>query len=88
MNFKKIYLFLISAMIVTVMSTACGIIGGGETYKIGLLSPQTGPIAVYAPGFEDSANVAIAELNENEDGSLPNGQIINIQYLQFEVLNE
>ena len=68
MNFKKIYLFLISAMILTAMSTACGIIGGGKTYKIGLLSPQTGPIAVYAPGFEDSANVAIAELNENEDG--------------------
>ena len=70
MNFKKVYLFLISAMIVTVMSTACGIIGGGKTYKIGLLSPQTGPIAVYAPGFEDSANVAIAELNENEDGDV------------------
>lgn len=33
------------------------------TYKIGLLNPATGPIAVYAPGFEDAANVAISELN-------------------------
>jgi branched-chain amino acid transport system substrate-binding protein len=33
------------------------------TIKIGLLSPITGPIAVYAPGFSDAANVAIAELN-------------------------
>jgi branched-chain amino acid transport system substrate-binding protein len=33
------------------------------TVKIGLLSPQTGPIAVYAPGFEDAGKVAIAELN-------------------------
>jgi branched-chain amino acid transport system substrate-binding protein len=33
------------------------------TVKIGLLSPITGPIAVYAPGFEDAANVAITELN-------------------------
>ncbi len=31
--------------------------------KIGLLSPQTGPIAVYAAGFEDAAAVAIDQLN-------------------------
>jgi branched-chain amino acid transport system substrate-binding protein len=35
-----------------------------NTVKIGLLSPQTGPIAVYADGFEDAAAVAIAQLNE------------------------
>jgi len=35
------------------------------TIKIGLLSPITGPIAVYAPGFADSADVAISELNAN-----------------------
>ena len=35
------------------------------TVKIGLLSPITGPIAVYAPGFADSADVAISELNAN-----------------------
>ena len=38
-----------------------------ETIKIGLLNPITGPIDVYAPGFEDAAEVAIAELNEIYD---------------------
>ena len=37
--------------------------GGSEAVKIGLLSPQTGPIAQYAPGFEDAGAVAISELN-------------------------
>ena len=64
MNYKNLFL-LISLSVLT----ACGI-GGGKTYKIGLLSPQTGPIAVYAPGFQDAANVAIAELNDNEDGNV------------------
>jgi len=36
---------------------------GSGKIKIGLLSPQTGPIAVYADGFEDAAAVAIAKLN-------------------------
>ena len=48
-----------------------GIIGCSSeptTVKIGLLSPQTGPIAQYAPGFEDAANIAITELNETHDG--------------------
>ena len=45
-------------------------LGGGwsdtrTTIKIGLLSPITGPIAVYAPGFADSAYVAISQLNAN-----------------------
>ncbi|MDP6667630.1 MAG: ABC transporter substrate-binding protein, partial [Dehalococcoidia bacterium] len=39
----------------------------GTHVKIGLLSPQTGPIAVYAPGFEDAADVAIAQLNASQD---------------------
>ncbi|HJN54875.1 MAG TPA: hypothetical protein QF646_00640, partial [Candidatus Poseidoniales archaeon] len=30
-----------------------------NTTKIGLLSPQTGPIAAYASGFESAAAVAI-----------------------------
>jgi len=56
-------------LIASSLVISCGIVGGGTTtVKIGLLSPQTGPIAVYAPGFEDSANVAISKLNEdNED---------------------
>ena len=60
---------LISLSALALALTACGI-GGGKSYKIGLLSPQTGPIAVYAPGFQDAANVAIAELNDNEDGDV------------------
>lgn len=70
MNFKTIYLIVMSLAIFAMASTACGVIGGGGTYKIGLLSPQTGPLGVYAPGFEDAANVAIAELNDNEDGNV------------------
>ena len=68
MNYKNLFL-LISLSALALALTACGI-GGGKTYKIGLLSPQTGPIAVYAPGFQDAANVAIAELNDNEDGDV------------------
>jgi len=45
---------------------ACG--GEATTVKIGLLSPQTGPIAQYAPGFEDAAKIAIAELNTTHEG--------------------
>jgi branched-chain amino acid transport system substrate-binding protein len=67
-NYKNLFL-LISLSALALALTACGI-GGGKTYKIGLLSPQTGPIAVYAPGFQDAANVAIAELNDNEDGNV------------------
>ena len=35
----------------------------GEVVKIGLLSPQTGPIAVYSSGFEIAAGIAIDALN-------------------------
>ena len=51
-----------------VFTVGCGVLGGSETVKIGLLSPQTGPIAQYAPGFEDAGKVAIAELNEQYEG--------------------
>ena len=55
---SKIYL-LMMALVASFLLASCGIVGGGTTtVKIGLLSPQTGPIAVYAPGFEDAANVA------------------------------
>ena len=49
-------------------SVAIGCAGGSEAVKIGLLSPQTGPIAQYAPGFEDAADIAISELNETHEG--------------------
>jgi branched-chain amino acid transport system substrate-binding protein len=65
-SINKIWLILI-ALVASSLAASCGIVGGTTTVKIGLLSPQTGPIAVYAPGFEDAANVAISELNEGQD---------------------
>ena len=50
---NKFCLLLISVML-AVFTVGCGVLGGSETVKIGLLSPQTGPIAQYAPGFEDA----------------------------------
>ncbi|MBO04753.1 MAG: hypothetical protein CL731_07045 [Chloroflexi bacterium] len=64
---NKFCLLLISVML-AVFTIGCGVLGGSETVKIGLLSPQTGPIAQYAPGFEDAGKVAIAELNAQYDG--------------------
>ena len=64
---NKFCLLLIS-VILAVFTIGCGVLGGSETVKIGLLSPQTGPIAQYAPGFEDAGKVAIAELNAQYDG--------------------
>ena len=55
-------------LIVASLVAACG--GGDDVVKIGLLSPQTGPIANYAPGFEDAANVAITALNDSQKLSL------------------
>jgi len=60
-------LLLISVILAT-FAVGCGVFGGSETVKIGLLSPQTGPIAQYAPGFEDAGKVAISELNATHDG--------------------
>ena len=34
-----------------------------RTFKIGLLSPETGPIAQFAPGFADAADIAVIEIN-------------------------
>ena len=64
---NKFCLLLISVML-AVFTIGCGVLGGSETVKIGLLSPQTGPIAQYAPGFEDAGKVAITELNEQYEG--------------------
>ena len=64
---NKFCLLLISVML-AVFTIGCGVLGGSETVKIGLLSPQTGPIAQYAPGFEDAGKVAIAELNAQYEG--------------------
>jgi branched-chain amino acid transport system substrate-binding protein len=42
--------------------------GGTSSVKIGMLSPQTGPIAQFAPGFDAAGKVALAELNEAHEG--------------------
>ena len=39
-----------------------------RTFKIGLLSPETGPIAQYAPGFADAAAIAMEEINASYAG--------------------
>ncbi len=44
---------LLSSIVFSVLVVGCA--GSSETVKIGLLAPQTGPIAQYAPGFEDAA---------------------------------
>ncbi|MQG07965.1 MAG: hypothetical protein FI721_02450 [SAR202 cluster bacterium] len=66
MNISKRLLGLMALTVMVVSMIGC--IGGSETVKIGMLSPQTGPIAQYAPGFEDAAKIAIADLNAAHEG--------------------
>ena len=66
MKRTNMLVLLLSSVILSAMAVGC--IGSSETVKIGLLAPQTGPIAQYAPGFEDAAKVAISELNETHEG--------------------
>jgi len=66
---------LLLSMLVLALLVACG--SGSQTVQIGLLSPQTGPIAQYAPGFEDAGKVAIAELNATHEGDFVFELIVN-----------
>ena len=66
LNIKRFVGFASLSTLLLLGMMACG--GESETVKIGLLSPQTGPIAQYAPGFEDAGKVAIAELNATHEG--------------------
>ena len=66
MKRTNMLVLLLSSVILSAMAVGC--IGSSETVKIGLLAPQTGPIAQYAPGFEDAAKVAISELNATHEG--------------------
>ncbi|MDG1839211.1 MAG: ABC transporter substrate-binding protein [Dehalococcoidia bacterium] len=68
MRLMNKFCLLLTSVILAAFALGCGVLGGSETVKIGLLSPQTGPIAQYAPGFEDAGRVAIAELNAEHDG--------------------
>ena len=69
MKFTKPFVFLLIAMVgFASLAVACSGSDDMEVAKIGLMSPQTGPIAQYAPGFETAGDVAVAELNaDNED---------------------
>ena len=42
--------------------------GDVRVFKIGLLSPETGPIAQFAPGFADAAAIALTEINADYPG--------------------
>ena len=66
MRFTKTLVLGIFAILFSSLVIGCTV--GSEAVKIGLLSPQTGPIAQYAPGFEDAAEIAISELNETHKG--------------------
>ena len=68
MRLMNKFCLLLTSVMLAAFALGCGVLGGSETVKIGLLSPQTGPIAQYAPGFEDAGRVAIAELNAEHDG--------------------
>ena len=61
MKLSRTIVLLLVASALAFLSVACS--SESQTVQIGLLSPQTGPIAQYAPGFEDAGNVAISELN-------------------------
>ena len=66
MKRSKAFVWILAATVLASLAVSCG--SESQTVKIGLLSPQTGPIAQYAPGFEDAGNVAIAELNKIHEG--------------------
>ena len=59
------------------MLASCG--GNSDTIKIGLSGPTTGPAATYGIAVENSAKLAIKEINES--GFLKNG-------LKFELLSK
>lgn len=60
MKLSRMFALLFSTVVLASVAVACG---GATTIKIGMLNPQTGPIAQFAPGFDASGKAAIAELN-------------------------
>ena len=65
MKLSNMFVLVLSTVVLVCLTVACG---GASTVKIGMLSPQTGPIAQFAPGFDSAGKVALAELNETHDG--------------------
>ena len=67
MKSTRTFTVLLAVMVLSLV-LACSGDDEEKDIKIGLLSPQTGPISQFSPGFEAAADVAIEELNaENED---------------------
>tara|TARA_B100000315_G_C14078948_1_gene363980 strand:- start:46 stop:348 length:303 start_codon:yes stop_codon:yes gene_type:complete len=66
MKLSKAFVWVLAATVLASLAVSCG--SESQTVKIGLLSPQTGPIAQYAPGFEDAGKIAITELNKTHEG--------------------
>ena len=66
MKLSRTISLLLVASALAFFSVACS--SESQAVQIGMLSPQTGPIAQFAPGFEDAADIAISELNETHDG--------------------
>jgi len=62
MRFTKSFVLMLIALGAMTLLIACGS-DEPQAIKIGMLSPETGPIAQFAPGFADAADIAIAEIN-------------------------
>ena len=64
MKSSRLFIVFLIAMTSVLLVIACGSDSDDkEVIKIGLLSPITGPISQYAPGFADASEIAMAELN-------------------------
>jgi branched-chain amino acid transport system substrate-binding protein len=59
---------LFGLLVMTVAVSLLMACGGTSSVKIGMLSPQTGPIAQFAPGFATAGSVGLAAINEVYDG--------------------
>jgi len=66
MKVSKAFILALVTTVLACLAIACST--ESQAVKIGLLSPQTGPIAQYAPGFEDAGDIAISELNVTHEG--------------------
>ena len=62
MRLTKLFVLILLTLGAMSLLIACGS-DEPQAVKIGMLSPETGPIAQFAPGFADAADVALAEIN-------------------------
>ncbi|MFP6568915.1 MAG: ABC transporter substrate-binding protein [Dehalococcoidia bacterium] len=62
MRLTKLFVLILLTLGAMSLLIACGS-DEPQAIKIGMLSPETGPIAQFAPGFADAADVAMTEIN-------------------------